>query len=392
MIGLGQFKNDNVLYKTIYPENLCNELQVSKGYLLLDVRSKGEYSDTSSSPVYNLGHLQDAMNIDVGELGKKLLEISAYKNKPVYVYCSHSQRSRRASKMLADSGFTNIINVNGGVTAIRQLPEENCLNNFLVTNVSYKIIAAMALCKKLTGNTGKLFLLDVRSDSAFRHIDLAANVNALGTFKNSINIPLASLKKRIAEIPVDKEIIVMDLFGADAAQAAVILAENKYQHISILLEGVSRMHYGDSRELTCLKSNYISPVKYHLISSVDFKRFIDKNPDYLSLDIRSPEEFANKHKDYWKNIGHLVNAINIPVDQLAGNISSIEKLKNKPVIIYAFSGSKEAHEAAIILMNKGFTNVNVLTGGLFNIRWTAGNVHGYAQLGKLVVDVPAQNL
>ena len=89
---------------------------------------------------------------------------------------------------------------------------------------------------------------------------------------------------------------------------------------------------------------------------------------------------------------HLVNAINIPVDQLAGNISSIEKLKNKPVIIYAFSGSKEAHEAAIILMNKGFTNVNVLTGGLFNIRWTAGNVHGYAQLGKLVVDVPAQNL
>jgi len=391
VIAFAQFKNDNVLYRTIFPQYLCDELKNSKGYLLLDVRSKGEYEDTSSAAVYNLGHLQNAVNINVRELGNRLPEIAAYKNKPVYVYCSHSQRSRRASKMLSDSGFTNIINVNGGVTAFRQLPEENCLNKLLLTNVGYKIISARALCEKLSGNRSKLFLLDVRSDSAFRHIDKAANVNALGSFKNSVNIPLAELKKRIAEVSLDKEIIVIDLFGDDAAKASAMLYENNYRNVSMLLEGVDRIFFTDSRELTCLQSSYNSPVKYRLLSTPDFDRFMKEHPDYLALDIRPAEEFNNKAKDFWKNIGHLQHAVNIPVDQLATNTGSIEKFKNKPVVLYAFSGNPEVHEAANILMSKGFTNVSVLTGGIFNIRWTAGNVEGYSALSKLLADVPAEN-
>ena len=58
----------------------------------------------------------------------------------------------------------------------------------------------------------------------------------------------------------------------------------------------------------------------------------------------------------------------------------------------AFSASKEAHEAAAIMVRRGFTNVSVLAGGLFNIRWTANNVPGNASLAKMVIDVPAENL
>jgi rhodanese-related sulfurtransferase len=389
--GFSQFKNDNVLYKTVYPQDLCAELMQSKGYLLLDVRSKGEYEDTSSSPGYNLGHLQNAYNINIRELGGRISEIQAYKDKPVYIYCSHSQRSRRASKMLADSGFTNIINVNGGVTAIRQLPEENCLKDYLVSTTGYNIIALQSFCKKLAAGS-KTFVLDVRSDSAFRRIDHNANVNSFGHFKNSINIPLAELKNRLSEVPADKDIVIVDLFGDEAARAAAILRDNNHKNVSMLLEGMDRLYFTDSKDLSCIKNYYSSPVKYKMMSTYDFKRFAEKNTGYLTLDVRPQEEFTNKHKDYWRNIGHLVNAVNIPSVELESNINSIENYKNKPVIIYTFSGSKEVHEAAGILISKGFTDVNILAGGLFNIRWTANNVSGNTSLTKLVVDIPVENL
>src|SRR5215213_1242146 len=142
-----QYKNDNVLFKTILPQDLCKALDKNPGYLLLDVRSPGEYSDTSSSAGLNLGHLDGAMNIDIRQVGNRLSEISAYKNKPVFVYCSHSQRSRRVSKMLADSGFTNVNNINGGVSNLRMfgLPEDCGL---LSSNLPYQLLSPLSLGKK----------------------------------------------------------------------------------------------------------------------------------------------------------------------------------------------------------------------------------------------------
>lgn len=386
-----QYKNDNVSYKTAFPQDLCKELLTSKGYLLLDVRSPGEYADTSSSPLYNYGHLQAAVNIDVSEIGKRYNEIIEFKNKPVFVYCSHSQRSRRASKMLADSGFTNVINVNGGITAIRKLPSENCISKMLVTHVGYDIISPEVLCTKLSGNNN-IFLLDVRSDSAFRHIALNADANGLGFFRNSYHIPLTDLKKRIDEVPMDKEIIITDLYGDEAAKAAVILHDHKFPNVSMLIEGINRLFYTENKKLPCLKEKYLSPVQYSMISSIDLGKFLEKNKDYLALDVRSADEFNNQHKDYWRNIGKLVNAVNIPSTELKDKITTIGNYKDKPVIVYAFGSGKEAHEAAAILISSGFSNVRVLAGGLFNIRWTANNVPGNKSLEKLVTDIPADNL
>ena len=47
----GQFKNDNVLYKTVDPADLCATLEKNKGYILLDVRSPGEFAE------YDLGRV-----------------------------------------------------------------------------------------------------------------------------------------------------------------------------------------------------------------------------------------------------------------------------------------------------------------------------------------------
>lgn len=64
------------------------------------------------------------------------------------------------------------------------------------------------------------------------------------------------------------------------------------------------------------------------------------------LDVRSKGEYDG---------GHIKNSVNIPVDQLQGNLSKL-KDKNKPVITCCASGIRSA-SAKSILQNNGYKNV-----------------------------------
>jgi rhodanese-related sulfurtransferase len=388
----GQFKNDNLLYKTVDPADLCATLEKNKGYILLDVRTPGEYADTSMSQSYNLGHLKGARNIDVGELGKRLSEIKEYKNKPVFVYCSHSQRSRRANKMLADSGFTNLFNINGGMTAIyyTDAKEKGCLKTLVETNNRYDIISANELCKKQSLRDNVVFVMDVRTDSAFRHISRDTKENAMGVIRWSVNIPLADLPGRMSEVPKgSQEIIVTDIYGDEAAKAAVLLKQNGYAKVSILIEGVDRILYTDAANLACRNDLYVSPLSYQTITVSEFGKYAKGNNNFILLDVRTADEFLNRHKDYWRNIGHITGAINIPVADLSRRFSELDK--NKEVLIYAFGSGKDPFEAANALQKLGFKKLKVIYGGVFNMRWTAGNVKGQSYLKDMVVDIPEIN-
>jgi rhodanese-related sulfurtransferase len=388
----GQFKNDNVLYKTVDPADLCATLEHNKGFLLLDVRSPGEYADTSAFPSYNLGHLKGAKNITINELGKRLSEIKDHKDKPVFVYCSHSQRSRRAGIMLSDSGFTNVFNINGGMTAIHytEAKEKGCLKALVETGNNYAIISINELCKKQSASDNAVFLLDVRSDSAFQHISREAKENAMGTIAGSINIPMAGLAGRLSELPKEtQEIVVTDIYGDEAAKAAVLLKQSGFSNVSILVEGVDRILYTDESNFPCKNGFYVSPLSYEIITVSEFGRYAGEKNKFILLDVRSVEEFTNKHKDNWRNIGHITGAINIPVTEISNRYTDLDK--KKEILLYAFGSGKEVFEAANTLQKLGFTKLKVIYGGVFNMRWTAGNVKGQSYLKEMVVDIPETN-
>ena len=69
----------------------------------------------------NIGRLKGAVNIDVDAVAGRLNELKPYKDKPVFIYCSHSQRSRRVSKLLSENGFQKIYNINGGMSLVNEL-------------------------------------------------------------------------------------------------------------------------------------------------------------------------------------------------------------------------------------------------------------------------------
>lgn len=75
-------------------------------YNLVDVRQPGEYRG---------GHIPGAKLIPVAELAERSSELDP--TKPTFVYCAIGGRSRVAAQMLAGKGFTEVVNMAGGIKA-----------------------------------------------------------------------------------------------------------------------------------------------------------------------------------------------------------------------------------------------------------------------------------
>ncbi len=76
-----------------------------RDYIFLDVRSEDEY---------NSGHIKGAVLIPVDTLESRLNELP--EDKPIIVYCKAGVRSARAAGILVENGFTEVYDMDGGIT------------------------------------------------------------------------------------------------------------------------------------------------------------------------------------------------------------------------------------------------------------------------------------
>ena len=381
-----QYKNDNVAFKTVYIEEFCKQVRATPNAILLDVRSQGEYDDTSVSVGLNIGRIKQTKHIDIQQLPTHWRELVSYKDQPVYVMCSHSQRSRRASKMLADSGFTNVINVNGGLTTFNLLSLQNQCKDFYETHNAYSLISPLNICSFLSGHKD-VFILDVRKDSAFRGIAAEERQNAYGKFIPSVNIPLDQLSQSYSKIPKGVPILVVDDFGGNAITAAKQLIQNEFYSVNVLYNGLDALLTADRRS-GCVNDYWSNQIKYSTVTPIEFDELYKSQKNLQIVDVRPAEEFNNQSKTSWRNIGAIKNAVNIPLSEIENKWSSLDK--TKPVLVYHFSGP-DGYAAAKSLITHGFDHVYVLAPGLFALRWQAANLKGKERLKDWVVNVPEEN-
>jgi len=385
-----QFKADNVKYTTVFPEELCKTLVANQGYTVLDVRSQGEYDDTSRSGGLNIGHVKNSLHIDIRELPKRWKELSAYKDKPLFIYCSHSQRSRRASRLLADSGFTKLYNINGGLTDFyNQGIESNpCQGLEIVTSVPYKILSS----KEFNANVkqGKsYYIIDLRSDSIFKEIS-TEKTKAEGHFNDAVNMPYEKLKATSAITIPAKAILLVDEYGDESPDAAKLLFEKGYKDISILFDGMDGWvdYATNTNDKPTVK--WTRNIGYTLLPADEFNKLVANRKEFTLIDVRTKEEFNNASKNYWQNIGQIKGAINIPFTELKTN-NSLPQSRDAAIVIYGFNSQPEIFEAAKWLKDQGYKNVSILQGGIWSLRWTSHNIKGKADLNNLVVNVPPEN-
>ena len=81
--------------------------------LVLDVR---EVSESGG----DLGHIDGARQIPLGELGGRLSEIESWKDKPVVVASRDGAGGRDACRTLTAAGFQQVMNLEGGMVAWQQ--------------------------------------------------------------------------------------------------------------------------------------------------------------------------------------------------------------------------------------------------------------------------------
>jgi rhodanese-related sulfurtransferase len=88
-----------------------------KDAVVIDVREPGEFAQS---------HILNARNIPLGELTARIKELERFKERPVIVSCATGNRSGSAAALLRKHGFTNVVNLAGGVAAWQQagLPTE----------------------------------------------------------------------------------------------------------------------------------------------------------------------------------------------------------------------------------------------------------------------------
>ena len=76
---------------------------VKQGAIILDVRSKGEYSG---------GHIKGSINVSVDALSNNLAKLKD-KNKTIITCCASGMRSASAKSILKSKGYTNVYNGGG---------------------------------------------------------------------------------------------------------------------------------------------------------------------------------------------------------------------------------------------------------------------------------------
>ena len=77
--------------------------RATAGAALVDVRTPEEYSE---------GHIPGSKNVPLQSLNK-IQSVTTKKDTPLFVYCHSGARSRQATGLLGQMGYTNVQNLGG---------------------------------------------------------------------------------------------------------------------------------------------------------------------------------------------------------------------------------------------------------------------------------------
>ncbi len=368
------FKYDNTVYKAVYLIEAFRIMDTMQSYLLLDVRSPGEYADTSRATALNIGRIKGSVNITSDSVSARLPELKKYIDKPIFIYCSHSQRSRRISKLLAENGFRQVYNINGGMTLVNELDatEFPYKNKYLITNLAYKNInssEAYHLIKETPG----LVIIDIRTESEFASKD-SVQQNNIGHLKNAINIPQAQFADKFDSyrIPQGSPILVYDQKGYNSMDVVDIMKAKGFNQIYNLFEGLQV--FISSYELNKGEINSVvtNPPPFQILDTKECIELLQQSKELVILDTRSADEFQNKASMSHMNLGRIKGSVNIPtLASLNGLISS--KNPSTRFLVYG-SGSDLGTLVCQELVKKGFKQVYYLGPGLYRFVWSTANI------------------
>ena len=95
-----------MIYKDINSSQLNDIIKNKEKFLLLDVRTEGEY---------HANHIPNAINIPLDNLDSQIEHLEPYKDDNIVIYCRSGHRSITAAYILEENGFKHLFNLKQGI-------------------------------------------------------------------------------------------------------------------------------------------------------------------------------------------------------------------------------------------------------------------------------------
>lgn len=193
------------------------------------------------------------------------------------------------------------------------------------TKDGFPVLSSEQLKALLENKPADLVLIDARTPQEFQETHIPG----------AINIPLPALEKDNATLNAAKNAhLVFYCNGVKcgkSGKSALISRSMGYANISIYSEGMPVWEEKGYPRYT--GPDYEKTVKTSIIKPAVVKVLLESAPSTVTVvDVRDAKEFAE---------GHVLGAINIPVETFAAGSGALDK--NKQIIVYCNSGSRSYH-------------------------------------------------
>ena len=368
-------------YKEIsLPKLMQKAQQENKGYVILDVRTPGEYLDTATGGKHvGIGRIKTAINVSLQDLLQKpetIQQLEKYKQEDVYVICSHSYRSRRISNLLLQNGFSSVSNVQGGMTEWYRNYDElkKYIPAMYENNIAYHNMAPSQLFQKLVSKE-PVELIGFRNSPRFFFDSLVAPFYTYFPDIKNVNYypPADSLqileKVRSAN---GKTIVLFSTVGGGAADAAEWLTQKGFTNIYNLVNSLTGFYeYLANYQPPAARDKYLSDKsKIRFYTPLSFCREQLKNVQWI--DLRHDTTYNQITKGTKLDYKTLKDAVNFPFYKTADEFTQRFPDKKKLYMILPEQGYTGI-ELADNLSKKGY-QIGWVMGGLERWEWYANNI------------------
>ncbi len=345
------------------------EYLAEKDPFIVDVRSQAEWDKD--------GYIEGAVLLPFADFLNTLDQLPADKDASILVYCASGHRGGMAMMALRLLGYTDVINLNGGLNAWKNanLPVVGWVNwpvemgDFLANlpaDAGYYSVSSAKLNEMLT--EAPVFIVDVREPAEIE----------TGYIAGSINIPIRTLLQNLDKLPAkDQKIIITCASGHRGGLGMMALRLLGYTDVVNLGGGINGWKgaelplvtdpiaapvAGTAPEVDATRLAYLDAYLLNLpeagfgsVKAPDLNTEIASGTMSFLLDVRSQAE--------WDEKGHIDGAILVPVNDVPANLAQLPADKAAPIVVICGSG----HRGAMVQMYLnalGYTNVRNLNGGM----------------------------
>jgi len=363
------------------PDLMKKKKQGDANMVIVDVRSKGEYYDsTSRGKQSNIGRIKGAINVTLQDLQQNpdaVKQLDAYKDKDVYLICSHSYRSRSASRILLNNGFTHVNNVQGGMTEwYRRYDDLAPYRDALETSTLYKNISPEEVLDQL--NAGKkVLILGIRNNPRawFDSFNLKL-YRYYPIFKSTVYVNYDDSMKILEMAQKEKApVVLFNLVNNGAAELAEWLTQKGVPNVSYLVGG-DNLAYEYALNKQSAKATgklFASTSELRFITPVTYCK-MNGNKNVQMVDLRHDSLFNKVNDGVKHDYKHLVNAVNFFGGKGAAQFEQDFPDKKKEYVF--INDSYDGLDMADALTKKGY-KISWMIGGLDRWEWYMNNTEDF---------------